>query len=92
MKILNRLLIFLTIFTTISFSQSLENKESSQSFPLDQNGKWGYIDKTERAAIGSPSDESTSSSDDLAQSEASEKQQSKKPEYDYVGGFLKGWQ
>ena len=51
MKTLIRLLSILIIFTSVSFSQGLEKRESAQPFPVEQNGKWGYIDKADRLVI-----------------------------------------
>lgn len=92
MNILNSLLLCLTILTSISYSQNIKTKESSQPFPVEQNGKWGYINKTDNAKVSSLSAESTPSAGNPAQAEAGKEQQSKNQNSTTLEAFLRGWQ
>ncbi len=51
---MKRIIIFFTclvVLTSVSYSQQKKAEESSPLFPVKQNDKWGYIDKTGEAVI-----------------------------------------
>ena len=56
----------LAVLASVSCGQQKEMKESSLLFPVKQDGKWGYIDKTGKIVINPQFDSATSFSKGLA--------------------------